>query len=216
MTEEIGFESRDGLSLEGVIDAPEAPKAALVLCHPHPQMGGTMRAPLLEAMVGELTGRGWAVVRFNFRGIGASEGTAGTGEAEGADALGAVDLARERFPDLPLALGGWSFGAAVALHIASEVADLLACVAIAPAIAPKPGITRGAPDPDSFGSSATTLVVVGANDELVAPGDCRRWAEGTGAVFVEMPGANHFFWARYDPLATTIGDFLDRTYEEAT
>ena len=216
MSEDVRFESRDGLNLEGVVDASETPKAVLVLCHPHPQMGGTMRAPLLVALVDELVKRGWAVIRFNFRGIGASEGEAGTGEAETADALGAVDLGRERFGDLRVALTGWSFGGAVALHIANEVEDLLACVAIAPAIDPKPGVTRGAPEPRSYPSDVPTLLVVGANDEQVSPASSRGWAEATGARFVEMPAANHFFWARYEPLAATVGDFLDECYSEVT
>ncbi|MFN2638406.1 MAG: alpha/beta fold hydrolase, partial [Gemmatimonadaceae bacterium] len=70
------------------------------------------------------------VVRFNFRGIGASEGSPGDGTAETADALGAVGFARERFADLPLSLLGWSFGASVAVRSAPEVADLAALVAI--------------------------------------------------------------------------------------
>ena len=216
MSEQVTFESRDGLSLEGVIDGSDTPKAVLVACHPHPQMGGTMRAPLLAALVEDLVERNWAVVRFNFRGIGASEGTSGTGEAEEADALGAVDFARERFPDLPLALGGWSFGAAVALHIAGEVKDLLACVAIAPAIDAKPGVTRGAPAPGAYEREVPTMVVVGANDEQVSPASCRGWADETGSRLVEMPAANHFFWARYDSLAATVGDFLDECYSEVT
>jgi uncharacterized protein len=216
MSEEVRISARDGLSLEGSIDSPDVPKGVVVLCHPHPQMGGTMRAPLLEALVEELSRRDWAAVRFNFRGIGTSEGVTGTGEAEVADALGAVDQAKERFGSLPLALAGWSFGAAVALHVAGRVDELAACVAIAPAVEAKPGITEGAPAPDAYSSRAPTLIVVGANDDLVSPASCRRWAEEAGARFVEMPGANHFFWARYEPLAKTIGDFLDDRHSEVT
>lgn len=214
MSEEVRISARDGLSLEARTDVPNAPKGAVVLCHPHPQMGGTMRAPLLEALVEELSQREWAVIRFNFRGIGTSEGATGTGDAEVSDALGAVDHARERFGGLPLALAGWSFGAAVALHIAGEVEELIACAAIAPAVEAKPGITKGAPAPDAYSSPVPTLIVVGANDDLVDPASCRRWAEQAAARFVEMPGANHFFWARYEPLAKTIGDFLDDCYSE--
>lgn len=214
MTDELRVVARDGLSLEGLVDEPDEPKGVVVLCHPHPQMGGTMLAPLLGALVEELVERGWVVVRFNFRGVGDSEGTAGTGEAEVADALGAVDLARERYGDSPLGLCGWSFGAAVALHIAREVDNLLACVAIAPAIDAKPEITRGAPDEGTYSVPAATLVLVGANDDQVAPDRCRQWAEATGARFVEMTGANHFFWARYEPLAAAVGGFFDEIYEE--
>lgn len=214
MTDELRVTARDGLSLEGLVDEPAEPKGVVVLCHPHPRMGGTMRAPLLGALVDELVERRWAVVRFNFRGVGDSEGTAGTGEAEVADALGTMDLARERYGEAPLGLCGWSFGAAVALHIAPEVGDLLACVSIAPAIDAKPEITRGAPDETTYTVPAPTLVLVGANDDQVAPDRCRQWAEATGARFVEMTGANHFFWARYEPLASAVGDFFDEIHEE--
>ena len=216
MSEQVRFRSRDELTIEGLIDGADSPKAVLVLCHPHPQMGGTMRAPLLTAVVEEMVGRDWGVVRFNFRGIGESEGTSSTGEAEEADALGAVDLARARFPGIPVALGGWSFGAAVALHVARRIDDLLACVAIAPAIDPKPGVTRGAPEASDYETEVPTLIVVGANDEQVSPTSCSGWAGETGARLVEMPAANHFFWARYEPLAAVVGDFLDECLREVT
>ena len=87
-TEELRFQSRDRLSLQGALDLPDAPRASVVLCHPHPDMGGTMNAPLLGALTEELVGRRWAVLRFNFRGIGDSEGEASTGLAEVADARG--------------------------------------------------------------------------------------------------------------------------------
>jgi uncharacterized protein len=74
--------SADGLRLESLLWTPDEPRAGLVFCHPHPQMGGTMNAPLLEAVAKELVGKDWAVLRFNFRGIGESEGEATTGGAE--------------------------------------------------------------------------------------------------------------------------------------
>ncbi|HEX2050233.1 MAG TPA: alpha/beta hydrolase, partial [Actinomycetota bacterium] len=109
--------SDDGLALEAAIDEPgRPPVAAVVVCHPHPRMGGTMDAPLLLALRDALVARSWAVLRFNFRGVGASEGEASDGIAEVADARGALAEARRRWPDAPLALAGWSFGAAVAVR----------------------------------------------------------------------------------------------------
>jgi alpha/beta superfamily hydrolase len=215
MREHLTFDSTDGLSLEAELDGPPSgePRAVLVFCHPHPKMGGTMNAPLLMAVRDELVGRGWAVLRFNFRGIGASEGVSSTGVDEVADADGAVAFASSRFPELELAIAGWSFGGAVALRTASRRPELTACVTVAPAIEPKPEVTAGAPPPQEFTYQGPVLVICGVNDDQVSPADCRRWAGETGATYEEMKGANHFFWAKYEPLARTVADFLDQAQD---
>lgn len=209
MAESLTFESADGLSLEAELDSPPSPKAVIVVCHPHPKMGGTMNAPLLLALRDELVARRWAVIRFNFRGIGNSQGRASLGLDEVADATGALREVKARYPELPLAVAGWSFGGAVALRVAAEAPELAACATIAPSIVAKPDITAGAPASEGFTAEADILVVCGVNDEQVSPEDCRRWAEATGARYEEMPGANHFFWAKYDQLVAVVCDFLD-------
>jgi uncharacterized protein len=209
-TDAFRIQTSDGLSLETVLQTPDTPGGVFVFCHPHPQMGGTMNAPLMKAVAAELLMRGWAVLRFNFRGIGASEGQTGIGIDEVADAEAAIEEAHSRFSDLPVAIGGWSFGAAVAGRVASQRPDLAAYVAIAPAVTEKPGITAGLPPADEVRLPKPSLIVVGVNDELVEPTQARDWAEGAGARFEGMKGANHFFWGKYDNLATLIGDFLDQ------
>ena len=208
MSSSVTISSSDGFGLEALLDGPEAPRAGLVLCHPHPKMGGTMNAPLLVALTGELASRGWAVLRFNFRGIGASEGEHGLGIDEVADASGAVAHMRA-LHDVPVAIAGWSFGGAVAVRAASEDGSIAAVATIAPAVTAKPGITAGLPDPDGLSLSAPLLVVCGANDELVDPRDAEEWTRAAGGRFVEMKGANHFFWAKYETLAELVADFLD-------
>ncbi|MDQ3766685.1 MAG: alpha/beta fold hydrolase [Actinomycetota bacterium] len=206
----VSFKSLDELRLEGELDLPEEPVAAVVLCHPHPKLGGTMTAPLLLALRNDLVRRRWGVLRFNFRGIGRSEGESSTGELETEDAAGALDLMRERRPDLPLAIAGWSFGGAVAVRVAAHDEGLVACAAIAPAVRAKAGITGGLPAPESVGTKRPLLVVCGANDRVVEPADCRSWASSVEAArYIEISGANHFFWARYPKLCRTVGDFLD-------
>jgi alpha/beta superfamily hydrolase len=178
-------------------------------------MGGTMNAPLLIALRDALVSRRWAVLRFNFRGIGSSEGESGIGEAETADVRAGLDLLGTRFPGLPVALAGWSFGAAVALRVACEGEPLAACVAVAPAITPKPEVTANAPAPAECDIACPLLVVTGANDDQVAPAECRAWAEQIGtARYVELAGANHFFWAKYETLAGTVTRFLDETLQK--
>jgi alpha/beta superfamily hydrolase len=211
VTRELTVRSRDGLALEAALDAPDDPKAVFVLCHPHPQMGGTMNAPLLLALRDEMVRRGWAVLRFNFRGIGASEGTSSTGVDEVADAGGALDHAAASFPGRPLAVGGWSFGAAVAVRLAAIEPALAGCVAIAPAVEAKPGVTAGLPAPGDLGVEVPLLVVYAANDKQVSPDACSAWGTAAGADVVRVDGANHFFWAKYERLSELVGEWLDTT-----
>ncbi|MGH2747133.1 MAG: alpha/beta hydrolase [Actinomycetota bacterium] len=209
-TESIACESLDGLALEAELDAPETPGALLVLCHPHPQMGGTMRAPLLLALSDALVAKGWAVLRFNFRGIGKSQGDSGTRIDEVADARGAIDTGRARLPGLPFAIAGWSFGAAVAVRAATEVTDLAACVGIAPAVRERPGTTAGLPDPGVIELGIPTLFVCGSNDELVSEEDARAWVEQVPAArLLVLKGANHFFWGKYEDLSARVIGFLN-------
>ena len=207
MNDRSTITSLDGLELEAALDSPEDPAGALVICHPHPKMGGTMNAPLLVALVDHLVARGWAVLRFNFRGIGDSGGQPGTGVEEVADARGALATMAARY-DLPLAVAGWSFGGAVAIRAAAATPDLAACVAIAPAVDEKPGISAGLPPPAELTIECPLLLVCGENDDQISPDAVHAWAIEAGAKYVEMPGANHFFWAKYDHLAETVSGFL--------
>lgn len=209
ISEEVPLSSTDGLSLHARLERDGVPRAVLALCHPHPRFGGTMDAPLLIALRDALVVRSWGVLRFNFRGVGASEGESSTGEAEVADAGGAIAFLAERFPDTPRALAGWSFGAAVAIRAASGD-GVAACAAIAPAVREKPGVTAGLPPPEEIALDVPLLVVCGANDREVSVAACREWAEAMPtARYVEMPGANHFFWGKYDALTSVVADFLD-------
>ena len=209
-TDEVTLQSSDGLTLEGILDAADQPRAASILCHPHPKMGGTMNAPMLEALTARMTGEGWTVLRFNFRGIGESEGDATTGIEEVQDAKGAIAYMRKRVPELPLAVAGWSFGAAVAIRAAAEDDSLVGCVAIAPAVKEKPGITSGLPPPEDMDLGVPLLIVAAANDDLVETEDCEAWVAGIPhAEVVVIPGANHFFWAKYDRLGDEVVGWLN-------
>jgi uncharacterized protein len=203
----VSFPSTDGLTLEGAIAEPSEVRGGIVLCHPHPRQGGTMNAPLLVDLRDRLVEAGWAVLRFNFRGIGSSEGTSSDGIAETADAAGAMTELTQRLPSASIAIIGWSFGAGVAVRCSIEGRPA-ACVAIAPPLVAKPGTSAGLVEPARWPRDLPLLVVCGGRDHLVASDECRRWAELAGARFHEIPAANHFFWARYDALGHAIVDFL--------
>src|SRR5215472_1356191 len=99
--------------LEALLEEPEdgAPHTAALVCHPHPLGGGTMHNKVVYRMARGLRRSGCVVLRFNFRGVGKSEGVHGnfTGEVE--DARMALGWLRARYPALPFALAGFSFGA---------------------------------------------------------------------------------------------------------
>ena len=98
--------------LEGTLRIPDAdPTAVVVLAHALPTHGGTMRTPIMAAMARACASRGWYALRFNFRGVGESEGTWSGGRDEPDDLAAAVAHARAIGPDLALALVGYSFGA---------------------------------------------------------------------------------------------------------
>jgi alpha/beta superfamily hydrolase len=101
--------------LEALLDRPTAlPKAVAVLCHPHPLYEGTMHNKVVATLARTFVRLGAAAVRFNFRGVGESSGSFDEGHGEAHDALAVVAWSRARWPDAPLALGGFSFGGAVA------------------------------------------------------------------------------------------------------
>ncbi len=166
-----------------------------------------MDAPLLLALRDALVTDGHAVVRFNFRGIGSSEGFPGDGTAEVADAHGAIDAARERYPGLTPALLGWSFGASVAIRVAPDAGELSAVVAITPPVSGRAGFSVGLPQ--DFASNIPLLVLAGANDTTTDPQKQRAWAEANRARFIALKGANHFFWGKYDDLAAEVTAFLN-------
>jgi uncharacterized protein len=98
--------------LEAILEEPDdrAPLMASVVCHPHPLYGGTMHNKVVYRIARGLRRAGVVVLRFNFRGVGKSEGEHAHMAGEIEDARAALDFLRERYPDLPYALAGFSFG----------------------------------------------------------------------------------------------------------
>jgi len=101
--------------LEALLKEPRAPRRAAVVCHPHPQAGGTMNNNVVYRVAKALEERDTAVLRFNFRGVGRSTGSYGEGVAECEDAQAALDFMARRHAGLPLWMAGFSFGARVGL-----------------------------------------------------------------------------------------------------
>jgi alpha/beta superfamily hydrolase len=108
--------------LEALLEEPEdgAPAEAALVCHPHPQHGGTMHNKVVYRIARGLRGTGAVVLRFNYRGVNLSEGQYAHGEGELDDARAALGYLRARYPGLPFTLAGFSFGSRIALRLGCE------------------------------------------------------------------------------------------------
>src|SRR5580692_13047005 len=105
--------------LEALLEEPEegAPREAALVCHPHPQHGGTMHNKVVYRIARGLRRAGHVALRFNYRGVNLSEGAYAHGEGELDDARIALDVLLSRYPALPLTLAGFSFGSRIALRM---------------------------------------------------------------------------------------------------
>jgi len=173
--------------IECAIDAPPADtpvRGVAVLCHPHPQHGGTLDNKVVQTLARAFVALGYRAVRFNFRGVGASGGAWDQGRGEVDDVLAVIEALRD--PARPLALGGFSFGAAMATQAAARLpADAAAerLVLIGPAV-----VNFAAPP-----VSQHTLVVHGEADDVVPLSAVLDWARPQSLPVTVVPGAGHFF-----------------------
>jgi alpha/beta superfamily hydrolase len=187
----VGVHTADALVLEGeFVPADGAPAGAVVLCHPHPQQGGTMRSLVISVLFGELPAAGYSCLRFNFRGVEGSQGAYGGGEGETIDVVGAIDAIQIAAPDLPVALVGWSFGGDMALSVADERVG--GWVGIAPPLRIRPPYAAAT-------DARPKHLVLAEHDEVRPPASVEEevasWTATTTAV---VPGASHFFVGRTD------------------
>ena len=188
--------------LEATLRIPDLPaRAIVVVAHPLPTHGGTMRNPLVAAIARACADRGMSALRFNFRGVGASAGSWTGGVAEVEDLAAAVAHARASAPQLPLAVAGYSFGAVTTLRWiagggapdAYALAGLpLRSVAFAPHELP--------PVPDG------TFIVAAELDQFGTAAELR--AAYPRAVVAEIRGVDHFFPRRHGEVGSLIADRL--------
>jgi len=201
----ITIDGAGDIQLEGRWDRAAAPAGAVVFCHPHPQHGGTMTAPLMHKVTKVLVARGLSVLRFNFRGVGLSTGEWDGGLGEIDDVATAVARARLDHPDLELALAGWSFGAATALAWQAKHQDRSALVGIAPPV--RTELVERLPRPDELAPAPRTLIV-GDRDQFVTVADLQAYADAAGANVTVLNGSDHFFYFREERVGTLIADHI--------
>lgn len=191
--------------LEGVLFEPAgvAPSAGAVICHPHPQFGGTLHNKVVYRVAEALLSRGFSVLRFNFRGVGRSAGAWSEGNGEEDDARAAITHLLWRHPGVPLLLGGFSFGAGVALAVGASDERVCGLLGVAPSpVRRELGFLAGPHPP--------LAVVQGTADELCPLADLEavypKWSEPKRLTLVA--GAGHFFEGHIPELQESVREAL--------
>jgi alpha/beta superfamily hydrolase len=189
------------LECASMAPAPELARAgAAIICHPHPLQGGTMTNKVVTTLERALHELGLATVRFNFRGVGASQGVYDHGQGETGDALAvAAWLARVR-PRDALWLAGFSFGCYVALNAANRL-PVKQLITVAPAVTRLDFAALQVPD-------CPWLVIQGEADEVVEPAAVYAYVaiHDPAPTLVRVPEAGHFFHRRLIELRALVQD----------
>lgn len=175
-------------ALEVAIDRPEgAPHGNVVIAHPHPLHGGALSNKVVQTLARAFVMAGWTAVRFNFRGVGRSEGVHDNGQGELDDLLSVVDA---QAGDGPLCLAGFSFGAFVttrALERLREQRDIRKAVLVGTAA------SRFTVAPIAPELHLRTLVIHGEQDDTVPLASVMDWVRPQNLPVLVVPAGGHFF-----------------------
>lgn len=199
-TRALQFEGTSG-RIEALRDDPSQghPRGVAVIAHPHPLFGGTMNNKVVQTLARAFVQTGWTAIRFNFRGVGASEGAYDEGRGELADLMSVIAGAAP--PGVPIALAGFSFGAFVTSH---------AVAAIWPTRPPEKIVLVGtaaqrfevARLPEAAHERA--LVVHGEQDDTVSLASVMDWARPQRLPVTVIPGVEHFFHGQLSLLKSLV------------
>jgi alpha/beta superfamily hydrolase len=190
--------------LEAILECPTADQThgCAVVCHPHPQHGGTMHNKVVHTLARAFVRSGFVSLRFNFRGTEQSEGVYDEGNGELDDALAVVATMREKYPDMTHWLAGFSFGAAIAVK-AAVATDIDGLVSVAPAISRFASGLESQPN-------CPWLIVQGDQDELVDIEETVAWVDGLlpGPELLVIADGEHFFHGRLNELREAVCEFI--------
>lgn len=196
----IDFATDDGTELTGDLALPNTPRAAAIVCHPHPQFGGNRFNHVVQALFETLPTGGVATLRFDFR------REYGAGVAEVADARAAVDALVAAAPGVPVLAVGYSFGAVVTLHLSDD--RLAGKVLVAPPL----GISGDAPEPGT-----PTLVMTPAGDQFCPPEVAEPTVSSwTDAELHVIDAADHFLNGRSPAVAIDALVWIDQLLARGT
>ncbi|MCH7807124.1 MAG: alpha/beta hydrolase [Proteobacteria bacterium] len=211
---EIIFNGPEG-RLEGRYHAGKEPNAptALIL-HPHPQFGGTMNNKVVYNLFHIYARRGFAVLRFNFRGVGRSQGAFDDGIGELSDAASALDYLQSMNPNASSCwIAGFSFGAWIGMQLLMRRPEIRGFISVAPP-ADKYDFSFLAPCPSSG------LIVQGGSDKIVEPAAAETLAEelqAKRAITIDyelIKGGDHFFTNKLEEMVATVEKYLDKRFSE--
>ena len=183
------------------------------MLHPHPQHGGTMNNKVVYTLYHAFARQGFSVLRFNFRGVGRSQGSFDRGEGELSDAASALDWLQSFNPNANACwIAGFSFGAWIGMQLLMRRPEINGFVSIAPP-ANMFDFSFLAPCPSSG------LIVQGEQDEIVPEASVAKLVDklsnqrGIAIDYRVVPGANHFFHNRMDELNAHLDDYLGQVLE---
>ena len=177
----------------------DATRAPLVLCHPHPQYGGSMHDSVLDTISRVAQDRSVTTLRFNFRGVGASDGRFDRGIGEIDDLLAVLSWLRAEYAPDAVLLAGYSFGSNVVWQALDRAGSVAQVLLVAPPITAMRYAARS--------DLATPLdIIYGDEDTFVATAELEQWAAtaAPGARITCIAGADHFFGAAHDALARAV------------
>ena len=190
-------------SIEAVVDAPElapgvAPRGVVVIAHPHPLFGGTMDNKVVQTLARAFVQCGWQAVRFNLRGVGATEGVYDEGRGELQDLLAVV---QQVAPQGTLALAGFSFGAFVTSHAVQTLWPQRAIEKIVLVGTAASRFTVANIPPEAH---AHTLTLHGEQDDTVPLASVMDWARPQTLPVTVIPGGGHFFHGQLPLLKSLV------------
>jgi len=205
MEEALTISVPNGPALEGRLASVSLAEGGFVVCHPHPLYGGDMDNPVVIRAAEVAQAAGYATLRFNFRGVGGSEGVHASGQGERDDVRAAVTALAARLPrGSRVGVMGYSFGAAMAAHASRPGAPAAPLALIAPPLAMY--------DLDFLGAgNGPILLVAGTADPYCPLEALQRLAARAGAETRLIEGADHFFFGKLYPLGEAIGAWLGGT-----
>ena len=212
---EVNFNGPDG-RLEGRYHPSNRPQAPLaLLLHPHPQHGGTMNNKIIYKLYQTFTKRGFSTLRFNFRGVGRSQGQFDNGQGELSDAASALDWMQTQNPNTRSCwIAGFSFGAWVAMQLMMRRPEIDGFISIAPP-ASQHDFSFLAPCP------ASGMIIHGDKDEVVPQSSVDKLAQklqkqkNIKIDYRIVEGSDHFFIHHLDPLNKQVEGYLDKMLNKA-
>lgn len=201
-TERFSLIGAAGL-IEALRDRPAAtPHGVVVISHPHPLFGGTMENKVVQTLARAFVQSGWECIRFNFRGVGASEGVHDAGKGEVHDLL---EVVRQVAPQGPLALAGFSFGAFVTTH---AVAALWEEGRVEKVVLVGTAASRFEPAVLPPEAHPCTLVLHGEKDDTVPLQSVMDWARPQILPVTVVPDGGHFFHGQLPLLKGLVAHHL--------